>query len=345
MKTEIYQIDEVNPQSFYIKLASDVITGGGTVAFPTETVYGIGANALDYKAVKKIYEAKGRHSDNPLIVHIHEASQLKKIAVSIPPISEPLIRKFWPGPITLIFKKSHAVPDATSGGLDTVAIRMPRSNISLALIKESGCPIAAPSANISGKPSPTSADHVIKDLDGKVNMILDGGNTEIGIESTVIDLTEQIPVLLRPGAVTLEAIQNTIGEVNIDPSILGNYSELSQKSPGMKYNHYSPNAQLILVEGSESNKRKKIGELVEKLIIKNKKVGVMTTDKSFQCNAHLIKFMGSNYESIARDLFGNLRFADYYGVDTIIVEGIDDKEMGLAIMNRLRKAADIKVVT
>ena len=345
MKTEIYQVNKINPQPFYIKLASDVICAGGTVAFPTETVYGIGANALDYKAAKMIYEAKGRHSDNPLIVHINEISQLKKIAVNIPLISEPLIRTFWPGPITMIFKKSAAVPDATTGGLDTIAIRMPRNKISLALIKESGCPIAAPSANISGKPSPTSADHVIKDLDGKVNIILDGGSTQIGIESTVIDLTEQIPILLRPGAVTLETIKKTIGEVNVDPSILGNCSEISQKSPGMKYNHYSPNAEVILVEGSESNKRKKIGELVGNLIIKNKKVGVMTTDKSFQCGAHLIKFMGSNYESIARDLFGNLRFADYYGVDTIIVEGIDDKEMGLAIMNRLRKAADIKIIT
>ncbi len=247
-----------------IRQAVRLIRRGEVVAFPTETVYGLGANALNPSAVKKIFEAKGRPADNPLIIHIHNKKDLKKLARDIPEITEKIIEKFWPGPLTIVLKKSKIVPKITTGGLNTVAIRMPQNKIASLLIKEAGVPLAAPSANFFGRPSPTLAKHVSADLAGRISMILDGGKTKIGIESTVIDLTGKTPMLLRPGGVTLEQIQRLLGEIKIHPMIKGKKSKLIHRSPGMKYKHYSPNAKVILIEGPTQNADKKILQLVSR---------------------------------------------------------------------------------
>lgn len=237
MKTIIIK----KPRKKDIKKAGEIIRKGGMVAFPTETVYGLGANALDEEAVQKIFQAKGRPSDNPLIIHIAEKKELYNLAEKVPQKAERLITRFWPGPLTIILKKKSIIPKTTTGGLDTVAVRMPDNKIALALIKESGVPIAAPSANISGKPSPTIVEHVIHDLNGRINMIINGGKTRIGVESTVIDLTQKIPAILRPGYITLKQIKEEIGKARMA-------KRTSNKSPGMKYRHYAPEAELILIK-------------------------------------------------------------------------------------------------
>jgi L-threonylcarbamoyladenylate synthase len=338
-KTEIIRVDVRNPNHAIIGKASKLICSGEIIAFPTETVYGLGANALDPTSVSKIFKVKGRPSDNPLIVHIADMKTLRTLVSEIPPGAIRIINKFWPGPITLVLKKSKIVPKITTGGLNTVAIRMPRNNVALALIKKSGLPIAAPSANISGRPSPTSASHVRDDLNGKIKLILDGGSTEIGIESTVIDMTQRAPVILRPGGISKESIENEIGKVRFHNSLLGLSMVKIDKSPGMKYRHYSPNAQLILVEGSEFSTKKKIIELNEKLKIEGKKVCIMTTSKSLNVNADMIQYMGNTLEMIARNLFSNLRQADKNNIDIVIVQGIQYNKDSFAIMNRLRMAA------
>jgi L-threonylcarbamoyladenylate synthase len=253
-----------------------------------------------------------------------------------------MIKKFWPGPITLIFKKSKSVPKITTGGLGTVAVRMPRNKIALALIKRSGLPIAAPSANLSGKPSPTNASHVKEDLNGKVKLILDGGRTEIGIESTVIDMTPRIPVILRPGGISKERIEDEIGEVRFHDTLLGirSKSKKINKSPGMKYRHYSPNARVVIVEGSKTRAEEKIIELTKKLKNDGKRVSIMTTNRSLKPNANIVQFLGNNLDTIARNLFANLRKADKDHIDVIVVQGINYNNTGFAIMNRLKKAAD-----
>ncbi len=237
MKTIIIK----KPRKKDIKKAGEIIRKGGMVAFPTETVYGLGANALDEEAVQKIFQAKGRPSDNPLIIHIAEKKELYNLAEKVPQKAERLITRFWQGQLTIILKKKSIIPKTTTGGLDTVAVRMPDNKIALALIKESGVPIAAPSANISGKPSPTIVEHVIHDLNGRINMIINGGKTRIGVESTVIDLTQKIPAILRPGYITLKQIKEEIGKARMA-------KRTSNKSPGMKYRHYAPEAELILIK-------------------------------------------------------------------------------------------------
>jgi L-threonylcarbamoyladenylate synthase len=340
-KTKIIRVDGRNPNYAIIGKASKLIRSGEIIAFPTETVYGLGANALNPSSVSKIYKIKGRPSDNPLIVHIADMKTLRTLVSEIPREAIRIINKFWPGPITLVLKKSKIVPKITTGGLNTVAIRMPRNNVALALIKKSGLPIAAPSANISGRPSPTKASHVKDDLNGKIKLILDGGSTEIGIESTVIDMTQRAPVILRPGGISKELIECEIGKVSFHNSLLGLSMRPTKinKSPGMKYRHYSPNAQVILVEGSEFNTKNKIIELNEKLRIEGKKVCIMTTSKSLKVNADMIQYMGKSVEVIARNLFSNLRKADKNNIDIIIVQGIQYNKGGFAIMNRLRRAS------
>lgn len=339
------KLDEKRPDQNIIRNASKLIRSGEIIAFPTETVYGLGGNALDPYAVLRIFEIKGRPPDNPLIVHIADMKMLKTLVIQIPPKAHRVIEKFWPGPITLVLKKSKIVPRITTGGLNTVAVRMPKNKIALALIKGSGLPIAAPSANISGRPSPTSARHVNDDLAGKIKLILDGGTTRIGIESTVIDMTQRIPVILRPGGISKESIEDEIGKVCIHHSLLGNVSEKSviSRSPGMKYKHYSPRAKVVLVEGPENLAKEKIIQLNEKLEAEGKKVTIMTTSKSLKVNPKKIQYMGKTLESIARNLFANLREADKDKTDVIIVQGIQYKKTGFAIMNRLRKAASTKI--
>jgi L-threonylcarbamoyladenylate synthase len=342
VKTEVLRINSKKPDDGIIERASSLIRSGEIVAFPTETVYGLGANALDPLAISKIYQIKGRPSDNPLIVHIADLNMLSGLVSTIPPREMRMIKKFWPGPITLIFKKSKSVPKITTGGLGTVAVRMPRNKIALALIKRSGLPIAAPSANLSGKPSPTNASHVKEDLNGKVKLILDGGRTEIGIESTVIDMTPRIPVILRPGGISKERIEDEIGEVRFHDTLLGirSKSKKINKSPGMKYRHYSPNARVVIVEGSKTRAEEKIIELTKKLKNDGKRVSIMTTNRSLKPNANIVQFLGNNLDTIARNLFANLRKADKDHIDVIVVQGINYNNTGFAIMNRLKKAAD-----
>ena len=340
-KTEILRVNSDKPNRDIIAKASKLIRAGDIVAFPTETVYGLGANALDYNSVSKIYAIKGRPSDNPLIVHVANKQMLGTLVSEIPSASDRIIRKFWPGPITIVLKKSKIVPKITTGGLGTIAVRMPRNNVALALIRMSGVPIAAPSANISGKPSPTKASHVKDDLDGKLKLILDGGSTEIGIESTVIDMTRPSPVILRPGGISKESISSEIGPISFHNSLLGidTTSVKINRSPGMKYRHYSPNAHVVLVEGTRTNAKIKIEELTEKLRSEGKRVSIMTTSKSLNVRADIFQYMGNTLESIARNLFANLRLADKNNIDVIIVQGVSYNSVGFAIMNRLKKAA------
>ena len=341
VKTEIIRVNARKPSYAIIRKAANLIRKGEVIAFPTETVYGLGANALDPSSVSKIYKIKGRPSDNPLIVHIADMKTFSTLVSEIPPKASRIISRFWPGPITLVLKKSKILPEITTGGLNTVAVRMPKNNVALELIKVSCLPIAAPSANISGKPSPTNASHVKDDLNGKIKLILDGGSTEIGIESTVIDMTQRTPVILRPGAISKESIEEEIGKVHSHKSLLGLHRSTTNinKSPGMKYRHYSPNAQVILVEGTEFNAKNKIIELTQKLKSQGKKVCVMTTSKSFELNADKVQYMGKTLEAIARNLFANLREADKNNIDIIIVQGIQYNKAAFAIMNRLKKAA------
>ena len=340
-RTDIMKINEKRPNHVIISKASKLICSGEIIAFPTETVYGLGANALDPSAVSKIFEIKGRPSDNPLIIHIADMKTLRTLVSQISPRANRIIKKFWPGPVTLVLKKSEIVPKITTGGLSTVAVRMPRNNVALALIRKSGLPIAAPSANISGRPSPTTATHVKDDLDGKIKLILDGGSTKIGIESTVIDMTQSTPMILRPGGISKESIENEIGKVLFHSSLIGIDRKKIKiyRSPGMKYLHYSPKAHVMLVEGPENDAKSKIIQLTEKLEAEGKKVSIMSASKSLKVNSEKIQYMGRSLETIARNLFANLRQADKNNIDVIIVQGIQYNRIGFAIMNRLKKAA------
>jgi L-threonylcarbamoyladenylate synthase len=319
----------------WIKEAALWITKGEVVAFPTETVYGLGANALDEQAVKKIFDAKGRPSDNPLIVHIATKHQLKDLVTEIPEIAQTLMEHFWPGPLTIIFKKKEAVAPSVTAGLETVAVRMPDHPIAIALLKEANVPVAAPSANLSGKPSPTSAAHVYHDLKGRIAGIVDGGQTGVGVESTVIDCSKPTPILYRPGGVTKEAIEAVIGPVQVDPSL---HSENEAPlSPGMKYKHYSPTGTLYLVQ--EQNK---IASLIKRAQAEGKRVGVLTTSENeHKYEADVIVTCGSreNLASVASGLYDSLRLFDEKKADIIFSEVFPYEHLGIAIMNRLEKAA------
>ena len=254
MNTILKKIDKDNIDYSVMEMAGEILRRGEMVAFPTETVYGLGANALDESASAKIYEAKGRPSDNPLIVHISKEEQLEPLVKEIPEKARLLMEKFWPGPLTLIFKKKDTVPDGTTGGLDTVAIRMPDNAVALAMIDAAKVPIAAPSANTSGRPSPTTANHVMDDMNGRISMILDGGAVGIGIESTIVDVTGEIPMILRPGYINKSMLENVVGEVAIDKAILGPMDENAHpKAPGMKYKHYAPKADFTMYDGNIEN--------------------------------------------------------------------------------------------
>jgi len=331
--SKIIKINKNSPEVSKIKLAAEVIKKGGLVAFPTETVYGLGADALNEKAVKKIFKVKGRPADDPIIVHVADRKELKRLAEEIPEEAEELIERFWPGPLTLVLKKTERVPKVTTGGLETVAVRMPDNAIALSLIKEAGTPIAAPSANLFGKPSPTSAKHVEHDLGGKVDLIIDGGSTRIGVESTVLDVTSSPPVLLRPGGVTLEELREVVGEILLHPAVKGRASRVA-RAPGMKYRHYAPKAKLILVEGKPERVRRKIQQLLKKF----KSPGVITTNEKHSYNGEVV-FIGSEAKEIARNLFKVFREFDERGVDVILAESISETGLGLAVMNRLKKAA------
>lgn len=349
MKTVIEKITEqlTEEDKKKIEAAGDILKQGGLVAFPTETVYGLGADALNPEASKKIYAAKGRPSDNPLIVHISNMKALEKITSEIPEKAKKMAKEFWPGPLTMIFPKSEQVPLETTGGLETVAVRMPNHPIALAVIDAGGGYIAAPSANTSGKPSPTKAEHVALDMDGKIPMILDGGAVGIGIESTIVDFSTEIPMILRPGYITPEMIQKVIGEVKMDPGLSMDDPTAHPKAPGMKYKHYAPKADLILVNGAQEKVIQKINELVSMAQESGKKTGVIGTDETCgRYQAGIVKSIGTRSEedTIARHLYGILREFDDLDVDVIYSESFSTPRIGQAIMNRMLKAAGHQVI-
>lgn len=328
--------------------AAQIIRDGGLVAFPTETVYGLGANALDEKAAKKIYEAKGRPSDNPLIAHISCYEELEPLVTGIPQAGGKLARRYWPGPLTMVFPKSPAVPYGTTGGLDTVAVRMPSDPVASRLIALAGVPVAAPSANLSGRPSPTTARHVWQDMNGRINMILDGGPVGIGLESTIVDVSGPLPVLLRPGAITLEMLRDTVGKVEVDPAIQGPPAEgLRPKAPGMKYRHYAPRGELTLVEGESRAVVSAIRRLVEEGLAEGRKVAVICTEETRdQYSGGILRCVGTRtrQETIAHNLFAVLRELDDLGAEIIYSESFSQDHLGRAVMNRLMKAAGYRVI-
>jgi L-threonylcarbamoyladenylate synthase len=348
METRIIKIDRADYDKKLLKCPADALAEGRTVAFPTETVYGIGANALDESAIKKIFKAKGRPSDNPLIVHVTAIEMVKELVEDITPVAQKLMDAFWPGPLTIIFKKSIAVPESVTAGLSTVAIRMPNHPIACDLIELSGVPVAAPSANLSGKPSPTSGTHVIEDLKGRVDYIVVGDQTDVGLESTVVDATGNVAMILRPGGVTKEALEAVVGEVKIDPAIKADHSEkLVPKSPGMKYTHYAPEAEVLVIQGPEAPMVEMIQNMCERFVISGKRVGIMTCDEHVEdYNCGVIMSLGSREDlgSVAQKLFGTLRAFDDHGVDIILAEAFDEKGLGSAVMNRLKKAAGNQVI-
>lgn len=348
MDTIIEKIDPGNIDVDVMDRAGKLIAEGELVAFPTETVYGLGGDALDPDASRKIYAAKGRPSDNPLIVHIAEFDDMKRVAREVPEQARKLADAFWPGPLTMIVWKSDAVPEATTGGMQTVAVRMPNHPVALELIRRSGCLIAAPSANTSGRPSPTEAQHVAEDLSGKIAMILDGGPVGIGIESTIIDLTEEKPMILRPGYITPEMLSEVLQEeVVIDPGIIAADDTRKPKAPGMKYKHYAPKAEMIIVDGAQDAVIAKINELTAAKRAEGKKVAVIATDETKErYDAQVILSMGrrSDEDAIAQHLYKILRECDELEVGEIYSECFQTPRIGQAIMNRLLKAAGHTVI-
>ena len=349
MDTKLVKIEDTKQiKDEELAEAAQILRDGGLVAFPTETVYGLGANALDEAAAKKIYAAKGRPSDNPLIAHISCLEELKPLVAYIPEAGRKLAEAYWPGPLTMVFPTSDIVPYGTTGGLDTVAVRMPSDPVANRLIKLAGVPVAAPSANTSGRPSPTTAQHVWQDMEGKIEMILDGGPVGIGVESTIVDVSGDVPTLLRPGAITMEMLRETVGRVEIDPAIQAPPSaDLRPKAPGMKYRHYAPHADLQLIEGETDKVVETINALVKEKLAEGKKVGVICTDETkdrFPQGEVRSVGLRAKEETIAHNLFAVLREFDDLDVDCIYSESFSKDHLGQAIMNRLTKAAGYHVL-
>lgn len=350
MKTTIVKITNLKADKEYIDRAGEIIKSGGLVGFPTETVYGLGADALNEAAAAKIYAAKGRPSDNPLIAHIADLSMLEPLVKEIPEQAKILMDKFWPGPMTLIFRKSDIVPKGTTGGLETVAVRMPDNEIARALIKASGTSIAAPSGNLSGKPSPTIAEHMIDDMDGRIDMIIDGGMVGMGLESTIVDMTCEPPMILRPGFITKEMLEDAIGRVEYDKAIFEKPKEgVHPKAPGMKYRHYAPAGVFVMYQGDVG---KVADEIIRETLMKwgkGYKVGVITTSQHKILYSELIEknievvTIGDEErpETIANNLYKVLRDFDKSKTEYIYGETFAENALGQAIMNRLTKAAGI----
>ncbi|MDE7435782.1 MAG: threonylcarbamoyl-AMP synthase [Lachnospiraceae bacterium] len=348
MKTELKKIDSSHIDEDIVERAAAIIRAGGLVAFPTETVYGLGADALNAEASARIYAAKGRPSDNPLIVHIADFADMERIAEYMPAAARLLADAFWPGPLTMIVRGNDRIPRETTGGMDTVAVRMPSHPVALELIRKSGGYIAAPSANTSGRPSPTLAEHVAEDMDGRIPMILDGGPVGIGIESTIVDLTEKVPMVLRPGYITLDMLKKIIGEVEMDPGIIATDSVTRPKAPGMKYKHYAPRADMILVDGEEEKVVKTINALAKDAEDSGKKVGIIATDETRERYGRgEVVSIGARQDedAIARHLYRILREFDERNVDVIYSESFATPRIGQAIMNRLLKAAGHQIIT
>ncbi len=363
MKTIIYDVTDLNRENLKASMENSddaaeekilkalekvdegakILAEGGLVAFPTETVYGLGANALDPEAVAKVYEAKGRPSDNPMIVHISRASDIGQLTTMLTPKIIRIIDHFWPGPLTIVLPKKDSVPKITTGGLDTVAIRMPDNPVALELIKKAGCPVAAPSANVSGRPSPTKGSHVVEDLDGKIHMILLGEDCRVGIESTVLDLSVETPTILRPGIITKEDLETVLEKVEMDPGLQppcegacevgeGLENQRAPKSPGMKYTHYAPKAQMTVIEGERSRVKNEI-ERLKKL---NEGIGL---------KVGVILFEEKAFIEAAHDFFARLRELDGEDMDLILAGALsDENQVGFAVMNRMLKSAGYNIV-
>ena len=334
MNTKVVKVDREHPQRKLIECAGEILKQGGLVAFPTETVYGLGGDGLNASSSEKIYAAKGRPSDNPLIIHIADMESLEGIVTQVPEEARKLANAYWPGPLTMIFQKNYRVPYETTGGLESVAVRMPSHPVARALIAAGGGYIAAPSANTSGRPSPTRAEHVKEDLSGRIEMILDGGEVEIGLESTIVDFTSDKPVILRPGYISQEMIARVIGEVEMDKGLLITDSAVKPKAPGMKYRHYAPKAGLTIVQGNPEAVREYINNQCKMQGEKGLRAGVISTDENQEFyHAAVVKNIGrrEDEEGIARHLFGILRAFDEEDVDCIYSEAFDTPQMGQAI--------------
>lgn len=347
MKTKIVTIKNIEDGQKHIKEAASIIKKGEVVVFPTETVYGLGANALDEKAVKKIFTAKGRPQDNPLIIHV-ASKEIDNLVDNIPKIARDIMDKYWPGPITIILNKKAIIPDITSANLKSIGIRMPKNDIALEIIRQSEVPIAAPSANISGRPSPTELQRCIEDLSGRVPYIIGGENCEIGLESTIIDCTLYPPVILRPGAITLEMLKKIDEKIEMDKGILNKGdNNLTPKAPGMKYKHYSPKAQVKIVKGDNEKVIQKINSLIEEYKNKGKTVGILITEENKEryitCNKITVGSV-NDIKSIAQNLFEALRSFDDKNIDIVFSESFKESGVGVAVMNRLNKASGYDII-
>jgi L-threonylcarbamoyladenylate synthase len=344
MPARVQKVVPAAPDEAAIREAAAILTAGGLVAFPTETVYGLGADAMDARAVARIFAAKGRPADNPIIVHLADAAMLSEVVASVPARARLLISRCWPGPLTLVLPASPAVPKVTRGGLPTVAVRVPAHRVAIALIRAAGRPIAAPSANRSGRPSPTTAQHVLADLGDAIDLVLDAGPTPLGVESTVLDLTRRVPTVLRPGGVPLETLQDILGKVSvIDPRRTG--AAVLRRSPGTRYRHYAPRADMYLVEGSGDRVGADVAAVVRSLWSQGLRVGVMVTVETAPAvpPGAVVRVMGRRDDpaTIAARLFAQLRELDDAGLDAIVVEGIAERGLGRAVMDRLRRAAGL----
>lgn len=345
MKTLIKEIDINKPDQDLISLFATMLADGKTVIFPTETVYGLGANALDEDAATKIYQAKGRPSDNPLLVHVADKEDVYDLVENVDDRAKLLIDKFWPGPLTIVFKKKAIIPDRTSGGLDTVAIRMPSDQVARDLIRQAGVPIAAPSANISGRPSPTKPEHIIRDMDGRVDGILVGGPCDYGVESTIIDLSEDLAMVLRPGSITLEMLGEVLGRVDLDPSLKNKDDNIRAKAPGMKYKHYSPQAQVYIVKADNlEGFAERVDSLCEDNAKKGLKIGVMTMNYDQHSYQAKVFDLGGSDTEVAKNLFDSLISLDRESIDIAYVPYFEERGIGVAIMNRLKKAAAYRII-
>lgn len=348
MNTKISIINDINKDIEIIRDAGITIKNGGIVAFPTETVYGLGANALDEEAVRKIFIAKGRPQDNPLIVHV-ASKNIDHLVKDVPKVAKELMEKFWPGPLTIILNKKEVIPNVTSANLNSIGIRMPKNEIALKLIELSEVPIAAPSANISGRPSPTEIKRCIEDLDGRVEYIIGGEKSNVGVESTIVDCTVYPPIVLRPGGITLDMLKEVCKDISIDEGIKGiPNGDFKPKAPGMKYRHYAPKAKVKIIKGNKEKTIEKINEIVQNYIDNKKSVAVLCTSELCDriiFNAEIIS-LGSinNLNDIAKNIFESLRKCDDLNVDLILCQAFEEEGIGLAIMNRLNKAAAFDIL-
>ena len=352
METKILKIDAekeefTSLEEQALQDAGEIIKSGGLVAFPTETVYGLGGDGLNKESSRKIYAAKGRPSDNPLIIHIANMEALDYIVEEVTQEAQKIARAFWPGPLTMILRKSENVPEETTGGLQTVAVRMPSNKVACKLIEYGGGYIAAPSANLSGRPSPTVAKYVVEDMNGRIDMIIDGGEVGIGLESTIIDLTVTPPQILRPGYITQAMLNEVLGNVDVDKTILDDKTGQAPKAPGMKYRHYAPKGELTIVAGESPQVVDYINRMTAEMMQMGKKVGVIASLENLEkYHAEIVKSAGSreDEEAVAHNLYRILREFDDEGAEIIFSEAFADGTLGQAIMNRLLKAAGHKMV-